>query len=100
MVDRKKKTPIVDMGPYGFNDDIHIQYEIEWKKDIIKPGTLIKFKNDRGRYKFRCLAHNIKLDVTWVDCIDTKTLEWRSFYVDRLIGVIKPKRSRRHKAQQ
>ncbi len=81
---------------YVFNDDIHVQYELEFKKDIIKPGNPIKIKNTRGVFKFRCIAHNIKLDVTWIDCMDENG-QFRSFYIDQLKMLVKPKRSRRKK---
>ena len=96
MVDTVPK--IKDGGPYANNDDIIVGYELKFKNDLIKPGILIKFKGSRGQYKFRCVAHNPRLDVTWIDCIDAITHEWRSFYIDRLIGVVKPKRSRRRRA--
>lgn len=95
---KKPVSVIVDKGPYGYDDHIDVAYELPWKKDVIKPGTIIRFKGVRGRFKFRCMAHNTKLDKTWIDCIDAGTLEYRAFYIDKLIGVVKPKRSRRHKA--
>lgn len=79
------------------NDDISVQYEMEFGADKIRPGTPIKFKNVRGVFKFRCLAHNIQKDVTWIDCVD-KEGAWRAFYVDRLKGPVKQKRSRRKKS--
>jgi hypothetical protein len=81
---------------YMYNDEIHVQYELEFNKDIIKPGNPVKIKNQRGVYKFRCLAHNIKLDVTWFDCIGPDG-QWHSFYIDKLKCLVKPKRSRRRK---
>ncbi len=83
-------------GAYTANDDIHVQYELEFKKDIIKPGNPIKIKNQRGVFKFRCVAHNIKLDVTWIDCMD-KDGHYRSFRIDELKTLVKPKRSRAKK---
>lgn len=81
---------------YPFNDDIHVQYELEFKKDLIKPGNPIKIKNQRGVFKFRCIAHNIRLDVTWIDCMDPNG-QYRSFPIDKLKALVKPKRSRRRK---
>ena len=81
---------------YPFNDDIHVQYELEFGKDVIKPGNKIRIKNDRSVYMFRCLAHNIKLDTTWIDCISTDG-GWRSFPVEKLKCLVKPKRSRAKK---
>lgn len=81
---------------YIFNDDIDVQYELHFEKDVIKPGNPIRIKNQRGIYKFRCLAHNIKLDETWFDCIGPEG-SWHSFPVSKLKCLVKPKRSRRRK---
>lgn len=82
---------------YVFNEDIHVQYELAFGNDIIKPGNPIKIKNQRGVYKFRCLAHNIKLDETWFDCLSPEGAMY-SFRIDKLKCLVKPKRSRRRKA--
>lgn len=94
------KVPSVDQWwkrAYEGRDDIAVQYEMEHNGDLIKPGTVIKMKNMAKTFKFRCLAHNIKLDSTWIECIDNTTGEWRAFRVDKLKGVVKPKKSRRKK---
>lgn len=93
-----RKTPSVNKWfgkAWSANDDITVQYELHFKNDVIRPGMPVRFKNERGVFKFRCLAHNIQKDVTWIDCID-KNGAWRAFYVDKLKGPVK-KRSRRHK---
>lgn len=82
---------------YHEREDIVVQFELEFGKDTIKTGTVLKMKNMRGTYKFRCLAHNVKTDATWLDCIDMRTGEWRSFRVTKIRSVVKPKRSRRKK---
>lgn len=82
---------------YPANEDIHVQYELAFNKDIIKPGNKIRIKNDRNIYQFRCLAHNIKLDSTWIDCISADG-GWRSFPIEKLKCLVKPKKSRRKKA--
>lgn len=81
---------------YTFNDDIHVQYELEFKKDIIKPGNRIKIKNQRGVFLFRCVAHNVRLDKTWIDCIGPDS-QWHSFPIEKLKTLVKPKRSRAKK---
>lgn len=83
---------------YLSKDHIDVQYELAFGKDVIRPGTQIRFKNDRGYYKFRCLAHNTELDVTWIDAVNVMTQAMHSFHVARLKCVVKPKRSRRKKA--
>lgn len=91
---RKNKIEYI---PYSKNDDIHVYFEVEYLKDVIKPGDKIKIKNMRGHFLFICMAHNSKLDVTWIDCRNPATGEYRSFYIDRLRGLIREKRSRRKK---
>ena len=75
---------------YALNDDIEVQYELLHEGTVIKPGTLIKFKNVRGDFKFRCLAHNIKQDVTWIDALGIYDGAMYSYPVSKLKGV-KPK---------
>lgn len=82
---------------YSSVDEIHVSYELKFGQDIIRPGQPIKLKHDRATYKFRCLAHNIKLDVTWFDCVDSKEGGFYSFPLEKLKGPIKPKKSRRRK---
>lgn len=84
-----------DRTAYIDHPDIVVQYELEFKKDIIKPGNKIKIKNKRSTFRFRCLAHNTKLDSTWIDCMDMDTGEWRSFRVEQIRNLVKPKRSYR-----
>lgn len=81
---------------YGNSDHISVLWEIKHGEDIIKPGSLIKIKNQRGNFKFRCLAHNEVLDVTWLDCVDSGGA-FRTFSAGSLKGLIKPKKSRRKK---
>lgn len=92
----KKKTN-KEYIPYSMNDNIHVYYELEYLKDVIKPGDKIKFKNVRGEFIFILMAHNIEKDVTWIDCRSTTTGEYRAFYVDRLKCLIRDKKSRRKK---
>ena len=93
----KKKPGVAINEPYSHNDDISVYYELKFEKDIIKPGDLLKFKNVRGTFRFIKWVHNLHLDVTWVDCMDTASGEWKSMYISRIKGVVKPKRSRRDK---
>lgn len=74
-----------------------VQYEIEFNGDLIKPGTIVKLKNMRGTFKWRCLVNNVETGAEWFDCIDCETGEHRSFRVEKLKGVVKPKKSRRRK---
>lgn len=94
---KKKTSKQVDSKPYGHNPNISVFYELEWGKDVIKPGDPIKIKNERGTFKFIQWVHNSEKDVTWIDCLDTKQGRFRAFYMERLKGVVRPKRSRRKK---
>ena len=82
--------------PYNHNENIHVFYTLVFGKDEIGPGTPLKFKNQRGTFKFIKWVHNQDLDVQWIDCMDNTTGEFRSFYIERLKGIVK-KKSRRHK---
>lgn len=93
---RKKKTEN-EKPAYSINPDISVFYEIKYGKEVIKPGDLIKFKDIRGTFKFVRMAHNIKKDVTWIDCMNPLTGEYRSFYIERLKGLVRAKKSIRKK---
>lgn len=93
----KKKVESEPKNFYGCNPDIIIIYELEFKGQIIKPGTLIKIKNVRGTFIFKNLAHNIKKDVQWIDCIENQTGRYKAFRVDQLKLIVVPKKSRRKK---
>lgn len=86
-----------DPPPYQVNPDISVQYELQFNNDLIKPGDKLKFKGVRGTFQFKWLAHNSKLDSTWIDCYDCNTRELRSFHLAKLKAVIRPKKSRRKK---
>lgn len=91
---KKQKKEYV---PYSMHPNIHVYYELEYMKDVIKPGDKITFKNVRGEFIFILMAHNSEKDVTWIDCKNPATGEYRAFYVDRLKGLVRAKKSRRKK---
>jgi hypothetical protein len=96
-------SPSVDQWwkkAYDNVEHIHAQYSLEWNGETISPGTKIKFKNLRGTFKFRCLANNVETGSTWIDCVDCDSGEWRSFRVEKLKGIVKPKKSRRRKKNE
>lgn len=82
---------------YGVNEDIYIYYELEFNGDIIKPGDPLSFKGEKGNFKFKNMAHNVKKDVQWIDCYDETTGVFRSFYISSLKGIRKLKKSRKNK---
>ena len=93
----KRKKAKIESLPFGHNPKISVYYELEFGKDVIKPGDKIRFKNLRGIYIFHKWVHNSELDITWIDCMDTKTAEFKSFYIEKLKGVHRAKKSIRKK---
>lgn len=91
---RKKLEPL---EPFWYHDHVHVYYELSFGNDVIKPGDKIKIKNTRGDFIFIKWVHNSQKDVTWIDCRDSKTQEDRSFYIENLKAVVRPKKSRRKK---
>jgi hypothetical protein len=94
---KKRVGDSEELPTYKVNPDISVFYELKFGKTVIKPGDSLKFKDVRGSFRFIRLAHNIKKDVTWIDCYSPSTGEYRSFYVDRLKGVVHAKKSIRKK---
>jgi hypothetical protein len=94
---KKRISDSDEAASYKVNPDISVFYELKFGKTVIEPGDSLKFKDVRGSFRFIRLAHNIKKDVTWIDCYSPSTGEYRSFYVDRLKGVVHAKKSIRKK---
>lgn len=94
---KKKKARAETRELYVGGDSKVCGFEFPFGKDIIVAGDNIKIRNTRGTFKFLKVVHNISKDVTWVDCMDNNTGEFRSFYVEQIKGVIRPKRSYRKK---
>lgn len=94
---RKRNESTEERTHYGVNQDISVFHELKFGKQIIKPGDMLKFKDVRGSFRFIQLAHNARLDKTWIDCYDSITGEYRAFYVDRLKGIVHAKKSIRKK---
>jgi len=85
--------------PYGANPEIFVDYQLEFKGDIIKPGDKIKFRHIRGIFIFVRIAHNVRLDSTWIDCLDQNSKVTRSFHVGKLKQIVRPKRSYKKRAK-
>jgi hypothetical protein len=94
-----RRDATVTGEPYPWNDQIHSYFELTFEGDVIKPGDKIRFKNRRGVFSFRGWAHNAQKDVTWINCIDDKSHQFRAFYIDELKCVVRPKRSRAKKTK-
>jgi len=93
----KRKQSTASTEPYPFNSNITVYYEMKHGKDEVTVGTPLRFKFQRGVYKFIKIVHNSEKNVTWIDCMEQGTGAFRSFYVDQLKGVVKPKRTRKLK---
>lgn len=93
----KKNGIPMEIEPYAVNPEIFVTYELPFNTQIIKPGDKIKFRHIRGIFVFVRVAHNVRFDSTWIDCIDMKTRGTRSFHVAKLKTVVRPKRSYRKK---
>lgn len=91
---RRKK---VEYTPYGGNPNIDIEYEVPFGRDVIKPGDRIKFKNDRSVYIFQRLCSHRKTANVWIDCLSESNKSFHSKRLDKLKGVVRPKKSRRKK---
>lgn len=91
----KRKIDLTE--PYAFNPSIYVSYELPFGQDLMKPGDIIKIKNQRHSFKFIKVCHNAEKDVTWVDVMSTKDGQFRSFYVEKIKLIVRPKRSRRKK---
>lgn len=73
------------------------QFEFKAGRDMVRPGQLIRIKGKQGTFKFRCLATNTRQDVTWIECVETKTGHFRAFHIEEFKSIVKPKKSRRKK---
>ena len=91
----KKKSGAVN-APYNFNQHISVFYEMKHGKDEITIGTPLRFKYERGTFKFIKMVHNDEKKVTWIDCLSTDG-RYRSFYVSQLRGVARSKKKRNKK---
>jgi hypothetical protein len=94
---KKKTDPAEQRTHYGANPDISVFYELKFGNKTIEPGDTLKFKEVRGTFKFIRLAHNVKKEVSWIECYSPTTGEYRFFYVDRLKSVVGAKRGARKK---
>lgn len=92
-----KRKAAITQEPYGHNPSIYVAYELPFGRDLMKPGDVLKIKNQRGTYRFLKVAHNADLDVTWVDVMNVKDGQYHSFYVEKIKLIVRPKKSRRKK---
>lgn len=93
----KRNKSKIETVPFGHNENITCYYDLEFGRDVIKPGDKIRFKNTRGYFIFKKWVHNSELDTTWIDCIDPKTHCFKSFHMKEFKGVHRAKKSIRKK---
>ena len=82
---------------YKDHPDIVAEFEYQFGKDTLVPGTKFRIKYMRGEFTFRCFARNTRTGAVWVDCLEG-TAAFRSFRPERIQRVVKPKRPRRKRA--
>jgi len=84
---------------YQSHPDIEPEFEYQFGKDILTPGTKIRIKHKRGEFKFRCIAKNARTGAVWIDCMEEQAA-FRSFRLDQIQRVVKPRRPRKKKASK
>lgn len=79
---------------YQGHPDIEASFEYIHGADTLRPGDKFKVKYNRGEFKFRCVATNVRTGKVWIDAIEVGSA-FRSFYPEMIKGKIKPKTRRR-----
>lgn len=82
---------------YQKHPDIEPEFEYQFGNDTLTPGTKFRIKYLRGEFKFRCIAKNNRTGAVWIDCME-EGAAFRSFRLDQIQRVVKPKRKRRKRA--
>ena len=80
---KKKETPL------NYNPNWNVAYEYKHGKDTLTPGTEIRFKYNRGIYKFEKYVIHTTKNIDWIDAIGPEG--YRSFPTESLKGIVKPK---------
>ena len=78
-----------------YNPNWTVWHEYQHGRDLITPGTELRFKFARGVYKFEKYVINSKTKTEWLDVIGPEG--YRSFATENLKGVVKPKIRRQKK---
>lgn len=94
---KKKNNNKLESKPFPLQPHISVDDSLNFKNDVINLGDTLKFKEMRGTFKFLGVVHNSEKEVTWIECRDTKNGHYRSFYVERLKSVVRPRKSRKKK---
>lgn len=92
----RRKNAVAEFPPYHLNP--HISFiDLYFKKELVKPGTLLTLKNDRNIYVFERMCFNSELKTEWVDLRSQTNGDWKSVRVDRIKGLYIAKKSRAKK---
>lgn len=94
---KRKKSKQLEQEPEYLNPHVVVSYELPFARDMIKPGDIVRIKNDHGRYRFTRVATNMEKGVTWIDCHDVKSGSFRSFYIEDIKEIVRAKKSRKKK---
>lgn len=84
---------------WGIDPNKTVVYELQFKKDLLTPGSKFKVKYDRSTYIFNCLVHlkkivdGVETVVTWIECMNANG--YKSIRPENIVKVVKPKRSYR-----
>lgn len=92
----KKKRVVETRQAYWYNKDIYFaDYYLDG--ELVKPGTLLKIKNDRTAWSFSRMVVNAKLGTEWIEL--TSPYGWKSVRPERIMGTFikKSRRKRRVK---
>lgn len=92
----RKKNAVAEFPAYHLNP--HISFiDLYIQKELVKPGTLLTLKNDRGIYVFERMCFNSQLETEWVDLRSQSNGDWKSVRVDKIRGLYVAKKSRAKK---
>ncbi len=96
---RLKKRNAVEPARTVYGE--HIYYvDLFFKKELIKPGTLMQIKNDRSIYIFESMQCNSKTGKEWVNFRSQTNGDWKSVYPDKIkCVVIKRSRSKNERTR-
>lgn len=88
---RKKKHAEV-RKPYWYNEDIYFaDYYLDG--ELVKPGTLLRIKNDRTAWSFTRMVVNAKLGTEWIEL--TSPYGWKSVRPNKIMGTYIKKSQRK-----
>jgi len=86
-VARRKKNAIEERPPYHTNPNI-VFVDLYFKGELVKPGQLLKVKNDRRVYIFERMVANTKLGVEWIDLRSQENGDWLSVRPEKISSLV------------